>query len=128
MKKVIVDTNIFLRYLLQDVPSQTKKAEEFLKKVKSGRISGYVPQIIIFEIAYALEKFYRFPKAKVIGGLESILAFENLEVQDNKLLKSTIKLYQEKNVDITDCFLIVLMAQTEGDIFTFDKKIEKLKR
>ena len=40
MKKYIADANFFLRFLLNDIPSQTKIAREYLVDAKKGKLKS----------------------------------------------------------------------------------------
>ena len=46
MKSVIIDTNGFLRLLLDDIPHQADQVEELIKKAKKGHIKIIVPVIL----------------------------------------------------------------------------------
>ena len=65
MREQIVDTNILLRFLLNDVPKQTEEAKLKIEQAKAGKLKLVVPQIVIFEIIFALTKIYGFEKNKV---------------------------------------------------------------
>lgn len=126
MKNIIIDTNVFLRYLLNDVPSQVNKIEAIFKQAKKGRLRLFVPQIIIFEIAYALDKFYKFPKSISVEKLKSVLSADFLEIQDVDSLKNSLETYSKEPISFVDCFLIARARLEEAEIFTFDQKLRKL--
>ena len=120
-----IDTNIFLRLVLNDVPKQADKAEALLKKAKKGLVKILVPQIIIFEMEYALSKYYKFPKGEVIDKLESLLSTPYLTVQDGDIFRKSLRGYKDKSLSLVDCFLLA-KAEIEGArIFTFDKDLAK---
>jgi predicted nucleic acid-binding protein len=48
VKKVVFDTNIFLRWLLNDVPSQAKEAQKYLVEARSKKAKLIFKQIVIF--------------------------------------------------------------------------------
>ena len=50
MTRLITDTNVFLRFLLNDNTQQYKQATNIFRKAKEKKIELIVPQIIIFEI------------------------------------------------------------------------------
>lgn len=126
MSKLIADTNIFLRLILNDIPSQADEVEKLVKKAKRGDIKISVPQIIIFEIEYALSKYYKFPKTLIIDKLEAILAASYFSIQDGNIFKKSLKNYREKSLRLVDCFLIAKSEIEKMKIFTFDKDLSKL--
>ncbi len=126
MKKFVVDANTFLRLFLNDIPDQADKTEELLKQAKEGKSTLFVPQIIIFEIAFALEKYYHLSKAEIIENLKSILVASYLKIQNRSIFKRAIELFSMQNMSLADCFLICFAEQKEAEIFTFDRKIKNL--
>lgn len=126
MPRFIVDANAFLRLLLNDIPSQADQTEKILKQAKENRAELLIPQIVIFELAFALDKYYHFPKVQVIDKLKAILSTRYLKIQDREVLKKAIELFSYRQVSLVDCFLICFAKQKEAAIFTFDKKLKNL--
>ena len=126
MKTVIVDTNAFLRFFLNDIVEQKKAFEDALHKAKRNEIILIVPQIIIFEIDFALAKYYHFSKGEIIKRLKSIISRSYLQVQDQNTFIEAIELYVKYNIAFVDCFLISKAKVEKADLFTFDQKLKKL--
>lgn len=126
MESLIPDANVFLRFLLDDIPSQTKEATRVLIKAKSKRLKIYVPQIIIFEILFALDKYYKFPKTEVIEKVGTLLATSYLDIEDRTVFQEALEVYKSKNIDFVDCFLICQAKENNSTLFTFDKNLSKL--
>lgn len=126
MNSFVVDTNVFLRLILNDVPKQADKAEKLLKQAKAHKINLTVPQIIIFEIEYALTKYYGFPKDQVIDKLTSIVSAKYLTCQNREIFNKAIELYKGINLSLVDCFLAAYADKIEGKTFSFDKNLNKL--
>ena len=62
MRAVILDTNGFLRLILDDVKDQADRVEDIVKRAKKNQIRIFVPQIILFEMNFVLQKYYLFKK------------------------------------------------------------------
>ena len=121
----LVDTNIFLRPLLNDVPSQTSAAKKLIKKAKEGKIKFVTSQIIVFEVIFALSKYYGFEKSRVVQALDHIVSSDYFNLESRKTFVDALEIYKNENLDFTDCFLIA-KARIEGqEILTFDKKLQK---
>lgn len=127
MKKLTVDTNAFLRFILQDIPEQADEVEELFKKAQQKKIELFVPQIVIFEILHALEKYYSFPKDTVIEKLSSVISAKYLMIQNRILLKKALEIFKQKNLDLADCFIFAYSEDKNAELFTFDKALKKLK-
>ncbi len=44
-----LDTNVFLRHLLQDDPDRSSKASAFLKRIEEGEVKVRTAETVIFE-------------------------------------------------------------------------------
>ena len=129
MNKIyIIDTNIILRFLLQDVVSQFNQAKKIFTEAKNGKVKLIIPQIVIFEINFALKKFYNLEKEEIIEKIGQIISTEHIEIESRELFFMAIELYKRKNISFADCFLIS-KAEAEGaELFTFDWALKKLQR
>lgn len=128
MKRFIIDANAFLRFLLDDIPEQKKAFEELIQKAKHKEVVLFVPQIVIFEIDFILEKYYQFSKEAIINKLKSIISTSYMEVQDREYFKRAIELYDQESISFADCFLLSKAEIEKADIFTFDRKIKNLQK
>ena len=127
MRKVLVDTNVFIRFLLNDIPAQVEKAEELFYKAKKGIIEIIIPEIVIFEIEFILSKYYGLPKTSIVEKINSILSQEYFTVEYKNVFLKSIAIYQKEKLSLVDCFLLAKANIEELELFTFDKKIGKNK-
>lgn len=125
MKTLLVDTNVFLRSLLNDVPSQTKIANKVITNARKGKLKLITSQIVVFEVIFSLSSFYKFSKDKVIKALEYMInsGYFNLESKSDFI--NALEIYKKSNLDFTDCFLAARAKLENCEVFTFDKKLGK---
>jgi predicted nucleic acid-binding protein len=124
--KVLLDTNIFLRLLIPKDKGLHLKARKLISEIKRRREKAYVPQIVIFEIHFALTKFYDFKKQKVVDLLEAVLLMDYLDVESKRYFIEAIKIYKKNNIGFPDCFLVATSLFDERELVTLDNKLEKL--
>jgi len=128
VKILFADTNIFLRFLLGDIPSQAERAKRYFENAKKGKINLVVCQIVIFEIAFALEKLYSYSKKDIINSIKTIATMPYLKVEDKAVFLETLNLYGRKNIDFVDAFLFCKAKNQGGEVLSFDKDFRKLKK
>jgi predicted nucleic acid-binding protein len=120
---IFVDTNLFLRYLTNDVPEQADAVEELLIKAGEGELSLITNQLVIAEIVWTLESYYEAPKEDI---KEKILVFLNspgLKIVDAGMIMQAMGWYVEKNIDFNDAYHAAWMdAHNIDTVFTFDRK------
>lgn len=126
MKRIIADTNAFLRVFLDDIPSQKKTFEKVLQKAKEKQIHLLVPQIVIFEIEFVLRKIYRVPKEKIIENLQTLVPISYIDIESREIFITALDHYSKENISFVDCFLLAKAESEKAEIFTFDKKLKEL--
>lgn len=60
MNKFLVDTNILVRFIVEDDQSKSNSFSNIVSKVDDGEISLIVPTIVIAECCRLLKSFYQF--------------------------------------------------------------------
>lgn len=120
---IFVDANLFLRYLTDDVPAQADAVEDLLRKAEQGKSRLVTNSMVIAEIVWTLESYYKLEQDDIQNKALAILNTPGLEVSDNNLVLKAIIWYAEKNVDFIDAYNAAWMEQ-EGieKIYTFDQK------
>ncbi len=107
MDKKIIDTNIFLRHLLQDIPDQSHAATSIINDVEEGKITGLVSILVINELIWILEKFYLLRRAAYIPKLIKLLHLDHLKVMEAKkeLIEQVLEKMRKQKIDFTDIYL-----------------------
>lgn len=126
MKKIVADTNIFLRFVLDDIKQQAEKSQQLFEDGKAGKVEIIVPQIVIFEIQFTLEKYYNFSKNQIIDQLSNILSADYLSIQDVNMFREALTIYKSRNMDLVDCFLVAFSRISQQELETFDQDLRKL--
>lgn len=123
MKKVFVDSNLFIRYLVNDYPELADKVDRLLDKAEKGEISLVTGPPVFFELAWTLKSFYKKPREYIYECLLSILGIQGLEVIDSEILEQALETYRTKNIDFGDAYISASIAVIGVDrIATFNRK------
>src|SRR5258706_4721404 len=125
MKTIVVDTNAFLRFFLGDIPEQKKTCEKLLLEAKNHNITLIVPQVVLFEMNYVLEKLYHVKKNEVVGNLSYLINTDYLEVESKGAFLSALKMYSNNSLSLADCLIACIAQARNAEVFTFDKKLAK---
>lgn len=122
-KRVIsADTNILLRLLLGDVPTQTRSVETLF--AKHDKIA--VADAALLELVFVLEKIYHFKRDEVAENVFAIV--RNTQFVCNKILfEKIMPLYMaETKLSIIDCALLEYARLNKSlPLYTFDKDLVK---
>ncbi len=122
-ERVFADTNLFLRYLTNDLPAQADAVEQLLHRASAGEIVLVVNSLVIAEIVWTLESYYGLARDSIKNKILAILNTPGLEVAEGDLLLQAIFWYADRNIDFVDAFSAAwLLAQGLTAACTFDRK------
>ena len=117
------DTNLFLRYLTDDIPELAEAFEKMLHKAAQGDFRLVTNSMVIAEMVWTLESFYQLSRRDIQEKVLAMLNTPGLEVIDEELVLRAILWYAEKNVDFIDAFNAAwLLRQGLDTACTFDRK------
>lgn len=121
--KAFIDTNVLLRYLLDDIPDQADAVETLLQKAARGELTLHANPLVLAEIVWTCESYYQLPKGDIREKVLMILNTPGLDIADRDLITQAIFSYVDESIDFVDAFNACWMKQ-EGieTIYTFDQK------
>ena len=91
-----VDTNVFIRFLTNDVPQKADSCEKIFKRAIEKKESLFTTELVIAEIIWVLESFYKLKKEEIRNKLEKILNTPNLMYPNKNLILIALTLYTKK--------------------------------
>ena len=122
-ESIFVDTNLFLRFLANDVPAQADAVERLLRQAEENKIQLVTNSMVIAEIIWTLESYYACERGDIQNKVLAILNTPGLQIPEGNLLLKAVIWYSEKNVDFIDAYNAVWMEQKGIEkIYTFDQK------
>ncbi len=120
---VFVDTNLFLRFLTNDIPEQADAVERLFRQAMRGEITLVTSNLVIAEIVWTLETYYNLPREEVQEKVLAILNTSGLNIEDIDLLLQAILWYVDKDVDFIDAYNAAwLLDKGIRTAYTFDRK------
>lgn len=125
MKKIILDTNIFIRYLINDIPDQFKIAKNAFIQIEESKSTGIVSILVINEVIWVLEHFYNIERYKFIPKLLELLSLPKIKIIEIKkpLLIEILQEFLNSSLDFTDIYL--LKQPKTVSLLTFDQQLAK---
>ena len=122
-----IDANVILRYLTNDVPEQAKQAEELLNRVEVGNEDVFLPDIIMADIIWILEKYYKQTREDIREWITAILSLQGLTFSDKEMALNSLDIYVAKKIDWSDASAAIQMVQRDiTEIYSFDKHFDRI--
>lgn len=125
-KVYLIDTNVILRYLLDDHETYSPKSKAFMLQVSHGKRKIEIPAVVVVECVYVMEKYYGIPRTEIVGSISAVLNFSGIANSDRSEILKALLAYENSNTDIVDCILAA-QSSPEKPVISFDKDLEKLK-
>ena len=117
-----VDTNVLVRLLARDDPTQVAAAEAFVRE------GAWVSHLVLMEAVWVLESVYEVKPEALAGALEMLLDHTHLSVQDGDVVAAALAHYRARaGLGFADC-LILEVARKAGHLplGTFDRDLARL--
>ncbi len=139
---IAVDTNVLLRYLLDDDPGQSKKASSII----AGNSNILITDIVLTETIWTLKgKKYNLDKESTIKVINTLFAEPNIIFEDGQTVWRALNDYKQaktikvgnkrKEADFPDALIInkaLYVANTLNEtldgVYTFDLALQTLPR
>ena len=122
-----IDTNILVRFLVQDDETQFEKARKLIKREVAAGRRVFVNQLVLMETEWVLRSRYSVSKHQIIEAISGLLDATDVQFEDEPAIEEAIFIWKESIADFADC-LIGAKNRRLGcrATATFDLKASKL--
>jgi len=116
----MLDTNLLLDWLLERDADRTAKIDALFERSREL----HIPDAIIVELAFALEKFYELPRSLVADNLNKIIDESVFNCNRTMFRRAVAEYTQRPALSFLDCCLVnYAEIQNTLPVWTFDKKL-----
>ncbi|OYT93674.1 MAG: twitching motility protein PilT [Burkholderiales bacterium PBB3] len=117
-----LDTNVLVRYLIQDDVRQGFLAKRLVDAALARGETLFVPITVLLELEWVLRSNFEFPKSQIIHTISSLLAAKEIEIESETSAEVALELFRQNKADFADCIHIALAHAAGHDpLWTFDK-------
>lgn len=116
-----IDTNVLVRFLVDDDPVQNVRARDFLS-ARSAEEPAFVSAVVLAETVWILHQRLKYPMTMITDLLQGLLAADGLVIEYTEELDALVSGGQPQ-ADLAD-YLIAWAATRAGcgRTLTFDRK------
>lgn len=118
---IALDTNVLIRLITGDDPAQARGIEAFLENAEGP---FFIPDLVMAELAWVLQRRYGFTRPEVGGVLLSLLDRRDVVFEDEGRVRTAVRSFHE-GLDLADG-LIMEASRAAGceHLATLDDALE----
>lgn len=123
---IALDTNVLVRFLVQDDPEQAELATGVIDQLTDDA-RGFVSREVLIELVWVLERAYRLGRVEIAIALDGFLSSTELVIEGSVEVAPALELYRNDGFGFAD-LMIAAAARRVGamELVTFDQKAARL--
>ena len=128
MEVKFLDANVFIRFITQDDPEQSRAARAVFNELRQGILAGTTSEGVIAEIVWVLgsKVLYNLPRLAIQESLKSILSLNALQFPAKQACLRALGYYTATNVSFVDALIVAHMElQGIATIISFDRDFDR---
>ncbi len=99
-----LDTNVLVRYIMQDDPRQARIATRLLEALQA-QDPGFVSQVTIVELVWVLASCYSLSREQIAAALDALLQTRELVVDRADHIAQANRQFKAGKADFADCLI-----------------------
>lgn len=116
-----LDTNVLVRYIMQDDVKQSAKATKFIERL-TVESPGFLSIISVVELGWVLSSCYGLSREQIVQVFESLLMTKEMLIDRSDQVLKALRMFKVSRADFADC-LVGISAAAAGctSTVTFDQ-------
>lgn len=120
-----LDTNVIVRYLMQDDAKQSQLATKLIEGLTSAA-PGYISLVTIVELVWVLRTAFELSREQIWTVVENLLEIDVFRIEKAAMVGQAVDSYRNGNADLADCLIERSSFYAGCDCtMTFDKAAAK---
>lgn len=125
MKKYLLDTNVLLRFLLDDHAELSRAAARLFQQAADEKCLLILTDLCIAEAVWVLTSYYKIERQKIADSLAKLLLKAGVQCPSLEPVLDALARFKATNCDFFDCYLAAQAASSGIAIASFDKDFRK---
>ena len=122
---IAVDTNVLVRFLVQDDPVQSAAATHLFRQTEAAGTQIRIDLLVLVETLWVLKRAYQTPPTRLREIAVSLLESETLVMDQAEVVREALEVASHHRHELPDC-LIALRNRGCEAVWTFDTKASRL--
>ena len=123
---IALDTNVLVRFLVNDDPHQSATARTLLAELTADR-PGFVGREVAVELSWVLERAYGFSRDRIATVLGQLAGAEELQLEAADDVIRSAEGYRRGGAGFSDRMIVAAARRAGADVLhTFDRRAARL--
>ena len=123
---IALDTNVLVRYLVNDNAEQAHAARELLESLTTEE-PGFICREVMLELVWVLQRSYGFSRGLIAMVLQELAASEGLQIEAVDDVMRAALFYQNGHADFSDSMIVAAAGRAGAyPLYTLDRKAARL--
>ena len=124
-KRRLVDTNLIVRYLVQDHEKHAQAAGKLFDACDRGDVVIVVLPVVLAECVFVLESFYEHSRGNIASALGTLISSPGVEINEAAIYLDALERYRKTKVHFVDCIIAANASAKNTPVATFDRDFRK---
>jgi predicted nucleic acid-binding protein len=123
----VLDTNVLLRHLVDEDTEQSRRASDYMSRIRAGEIRVVLPPTVLFEANYILRGIYGLTREEVVDILGPLVTWRSFEIIDRRSAARAFEIYREHNISFADAYHAALAErEVPPHLISFDRALSRI--
>lgn len=123
---IALDTNVLVRFLVQDDPDQARVANTVLDQLTDAD-PGFVAREVLVELVWVLERAYGYQRADIATALDGLVSATELVIESADEVGVAVDRYRNDSFGFADLMIAAAARRADAsELVTFDRKAARL--
>ena len=124
-RRRLVDTNLIVRYLVQDHEKHAKAAVKLFDACDRGDVVIVVLPAVLAESVFVLDSFYEHPRGDIASALGRLISSPGVEISRTAIHLDALDRYRRTKIHFVDCLIAATAAAENTPVASFDQDFRK---
>lgn len=121
-----LDTNVLIRFLVNDDEKQAEIVYKTFKRAEDEKKKFWIPILVILETLWVFESVYKIPRKDILDSIYELTMIPIFKFESLPSIQYFIITARKNKIDLSDLLIACSAKQSECEsVLTFDKKAAK---
>jgi predicted nucleic-acid-binding protein len=99
-----LDTNVMVRYIMQDDVKQSKLASVLIERLTEEQ-PGFLSLVCIIELVWVLESAYTLKRLQIVEVLSNLISIDVFKIERLTVVTAALRNFKTGKADFADCLI-----------------------